>query len=111
MHKSVVFYLLFLVYKNFIFYPVYLDILLISESGIIFLLRLSINEEKIAEEALYDGYYSIVTSEKELSFFHCCNISVLFKYPSFEFCVGPADTLSIYISVIVFLIGCIGTGK
>lgn len=28
---------------------------------------LSINEEKIAEEALYDGYYSIVTSEKELS--------------------------------------------
>jgi transposase len=29
--------------------------------------RLSINEEKIAEEALYDGYYSIVTSEKELS--------------------------------------------
>ncbi len=29
--------------------------------------ELSINEEKIAEEALYDGYYSIVTSEKELS--------------------------------------------
>ncbi len=29
--------------------------------------KLSINEEKIAEEALYDGYYSIVTSEKELS--------------------------------------------
>lgn len=28
---------------------------------------LSINEEKIAGEALYDGYYSIVTSEKELS--------------------------------------------
>ncbi len=29
--------------------------------------ELSINEEKIAEEALYDGYYSIVTSEKDLS--------------------------------------------
>ena len=29
--------------------------------------ELSINEEKIAEEAMYDGYYSIVTSEKELS--------------------------------------------
>ena len=29
--------------------------------------ELSINEEKIAKEALYDGYYSIVTSEKELS--------------------------------------------
>ena len=29
--------------------------------------NLSINEEKIAEEAMYDGYYSIVTSEKELS--------------------------------------------
>ncbi len=29
--------------------------------------ELSINEEKIAEEALYDGYYSIVTSEKGLS--------------------------------------------
>lgn len=29
--------------------------------------KLSINEEKIAEEAKYDGYYSIVTSEKELS--------------------------------------------
>ena len=29
--------------------------------------ELSINEEKIAEEAKYDGYYSIVTSEKELS--------------------------------------------
>lgn len=29
--------------------------------------KLCINEEKIAEEALYDGYYSIVTSEKELS--------------------------------------------
>ena len=29
--------------------------------------ELSINEEKIAEDALYDGYYSIVTSEKELS--------------------------------------------
>ena len=29
--------------------------------------ELSINEEKIAGEALYDGYYSIVTSEKELS--------------------------------------------
>lgn len=29
--------------------------------------ELSINEEKITEEALYDGYYSIVTSEKELS--------------------------------------------
>ena len=29
--------------------------------------ELSINEEKIAREALYDGYYSIVTSEKELS--------------------------------------------
>lgn len=29
--------------------------------------ELSLNEEKIAEEALYDGYYSIVTSEKELS--------------------------------------------
>ena len=29
--------------------------------------ELSINEEKIAEESLYDGYYSIVTSEKELS--------------------------------------------
>lgn len=29
--------------------------------------ELSINEEKIAEEALYDGYYSIVTSEKERS--------------------------------------------
>lgn len=29
--------------------------------------ELSINQEKIAEEALYDGYYSIVTSEKELS--------------------------------------------
>lgn len=28
---------------------------------------LSINEEKIAEEEKYDGYYSIVTSEKELS--------------------------------------------
>ena len=28
--------------------------------------ELSINEEKIAEEELYDGYYSIVTSEKEL---------------------------------------------
>lgn len=28
---------------------------------------LSINEEKISEEAKYDGYYSIVTSEKELS--------------------------------------------
>ena len=29
---------------------------------------LSINEEKIAEEEeLYDGYYAIVTSEKELS--------------------------------------------
>ena len=28
--------------------------------------ELSLNEEKIAEEALYDGYYSIVTSEKEL---------------------------------------------
>ena len=29
--------------------------------------ELSLNEKKIAEEALYDGYYSIVTSEKELS--------------------------------------------
>lgn len=29
--------------------------------------ELSINKEKIAEEALYDGYYSIVTSEKELT--------------------------------------------
>lgn len=29
--------------------------------------ELTLNEEKIAEEALYDGYYSIVTSEKELS--------------------------------------------
>lgn len=29
--------------------------------------ELSIKEEKIAEEELYDGYYSIVTSEKELS--------------------------------------------
>lgn len=29
--------------------------------------KLSINEEKIAEEAKYDGYYAIVTSEKELS--------------------------------------------
>lgn len=29
--------------------------------------ELSINEEKIAEEAQYDGYYAIVTSEKELS--------------------------------------------
>jgi len=28
---------------------------------------LSINENKIAEEAKYDGYYSIVTSEKDLS--------------------------------------------
>jgi len=27
---------------------------------------LSIDEEKIAEEALYDGYYSIITSEKDL---------------------------------------------
>lgn len=29
--------------------------------------ELSINEDKIAEEEKYDGYYSIVTSEKELS--------------------------------------------
>lgn len=29
--------------------------------------ELSINEEKIAEEEQYDGYYAIVTSEKELS--------------------------------------------
>lgn len=28
--------------------------------------ELSLDEEKIAEEALYDGYYAIVTSEKEL---------------------------------------------
>lgn len=29
--------------------------------------ELTINEQKIAEEAQYDGYYAIVTSEKELS--------------------------------------------
>ena len=44
-------------------------------------------------------------------FFHCCNISFRFQHPFFEFRVSSTDALTIYIAIIILLVGCIDPGK